>query len=326
MTKHELTPELVGQLVATVFPDSSLVGNVVPLRGGLEGSVARLTIRNREQRLWQHLVIKRLTAATRHEAARYKLLGTSGVLPSLLGSLEHEDNTYLFIERVQAVSKWPWNDSKNTRLVLEQLARVHRLGRDTSHAADWDYEQELCASAAATVEVAEQLRGEIPELNLARDLRSLQRVASSITSSRVRLMEITGATLIHGDVHSGNVVLRGEEGNHDAVLLDWGRSRIGSPFEDVSSWLLSLRSWEPAAARDHDSLFRSYLAAAGEATELTPELRHAYWIAASSNALAGALRYQLVVARESKGRKRMNALVQARDALRAIRRADERRL
>lgn len=130
-----------------------------------------------------------------------------------------------------------------------------------------------------------------------------------------------GTTLIHGDVHTGNVMLRTR---CEVVFLDWGRSRVGSPLEDVSSWLLSLRSWEPAAARDHDTLFRAYLAAADRPAMLTPELRDAYWIAAASNVLAGALRYQLFVARYSSGRTRATAIDQARHALRIIRRASER--
>jgi hypothetical protein len=119
-------------------------------------------------------------------------------------------------------------------------------------------------------------------------------------------------------------MLRARAAGPEVVFLDWGRSRNGSPLEDVSSWLLSLRAWEPAAARDHDTLFRAYLAAADRPTALTAELRDAYWIAAASNVLAGALRYQLVVARESSGRQRAIAIAQARAAFRVIRRADER--
>lgn len=119
-------------------------------------------------------------------------------------------------------------------------------------------------------------------------------------------------------------MLRTRAARPEVLFLDWGRSRTGSPLEDVSSWLLSLRSWAPAAARDHDSLFRAYLAAADRPTELTPELRDAYWIAAASNVLAGALRYQLAVACESVGKTRTNAIALARAAFRILRRADER--
>jgi aminoglycoside phosphotransferase (APT) family kinase protein len=293
------------------------------LRGGLEAAVSGLTLCQGE-RLQTNVVLKRLTDTARREAARYRLLCDSGVTPSLLGATEHEDSTYLFLERVRPVTDWPWRDSSKTRLVLEQLARVHRVGRTAAHVDDWDYEDELRASAEATLAIALDASLHLPELALARDLTMLRRVMRSLPVLRRQLMESLGATLIHGDVHTGNVMLRADEAGERVVLLDWGRSRLGSPLEDVSSWLLSLRTWEPAAGRDHDTLFRAYLAAAGLSSELTPELRDAYWIAGASNALAGALRYQLIVARNSAGADRATAVSQARAALRVIRRVDER--
>lgn len=304
-------------LLPSVFPGAPVLGEVTPLIGGLEASVARLTIRH-DAREPQNVVVKRLTASTRREASRYRLFDGTELTPRLHGVADHGEDTYLFIEHVDAADTWPWRDSAKTRLVLEQLARVHRAGLNAAHDENFDYEEELRASAAETVRVAADV---LRDLGLGRDFRALRRVASTISEARGEMMGVLGTTLIHGDVHSGNVILRGAG---QVVLLDWGRSRSGSPLEDVSSWLLSLRTWEPAAERDHDSLFRAYLAAAGFATTLTCEVRDAYWAAAASNALAGALRYQLVVAQESTGERRNVAIAQARAALRVIRRADER--
>ena len=134
-----------------------------------------------------------------------------------------------------------------------------------------------------------------------------------------------GLAVIHGDVHSGNATVRGERGTERAVLLDWGRARLGSPLEDVSSWLQSLGYWEPEARRRHDTLLRRYLAVRGLPTHLGSDLRSAYWLASSCNALAGALRYHLVVADGWGGapsRARAEAARAARDHLRVIRRAD----
>ena len=103
-----------------------------------------------------------------------------------------------------------------------------------------------------------------------------------------------GTAVIHGDLHPGNAVLRRRRG--EVVLLDWGRTRLGSPLEDVSSWLLSLGGWEPEARRRHDTLFAGYLAARGWESRLTPPLRAAYWVAGASNALAGALLHHLTIA------------------------------
>lgn len=323
MTKFDFTREAVAEVAAKVFP-STLVVDFVPLRGGLEASVARLTLRDAANRQ-RHVVVKRIGSGDRREAAWYRSLGSSGVMPALFGAVEHGDGTWLFLERIRPVSSWPWRDSANTRLVLEQLARVHRLGHEADHGEDWNYEAELLASAADTLAVAADTAAWLPELEVGRELRPLRRVVDGLGEARKQIMNgALGTTSIHGDVHTGNVMLRTRAARPEVVFLDWGRSRIGSPLEDVSSWLLSLRSWEPAAGRDHDTLFRAYLAAADRATMLTSELRDAYWIAAASNVLAGALRYQLLVARDSSGKARATAVAQVRAALRVIRRADER--
>lgn len=323
MAKLDLSHEAVAEVAAVVFPSAPVV-DLVPLRGGLEAAVARLTLRDDEARRERHVVVKRLASDARREAARYHALALAGVTPSLLGSVEHGDSTYLFLERVRSVASWPWRDSANTRLVLEQLARVHRFDHEAAQFDDWDYEAELLSSAADTVALAAESVASIPELDVRRELRPLRHVAASVVEMRHRMKTALATTLIHGDVHTGNVILRARAGRPEVVFLDWGRSRVGSPLEDVSSWLLSLRSWEPAAARDHDTLFRAYLAAAGRPTALTPELRDAYWFAAAGNVLAGALRYQLSVARESRGKQHITAVAQARAAFRIIRRAAER--
>jgi aminoglycoside phosphotransferase len=322
MTRFDLSHEAIAEVAAKLFPSAAVV-NLVPLRGGLEAAVARISLRD-EARRERHVVVKRLTSDARREAARYHALVSSGVTPSLLGAVDHGDSTWLFLERIRSVSSWPWRDSANTRLVLEQLARVHRFGQEAAQFDDWNYEAELVSSAAETLKVAAESVTSIPELGIRRELRPLRQVAASFSEIRQQMNASLGTMLIHGDVHTGNVILRTRAGRPDVVFLDWGRSRIGSPLEDVSSWLLSLRSWEPAAARDHDTLFRAYLAAAGRPTALTPELRDAYWFGAASNVLAGALRYQLVVARESSGRQRATSVAQARAAFRILRRAAER--
>jgi hypothetical protein len=321
-TWDRLAHDAVTAAAATLFPAAPVV-DLVPLRGGLEAAVARLTLRDEAQRP-RHVVVKRLASDACREAARYRVLASYGVTPLLLGAIEHGDSTYLFLERIRPVSSWPWRDSSHTRRVLEQLARVHRFAGDTALVDDWNYEADLLASAAGTIDVAAQSVAVIPELDLRGELRPLRRVAASIPETRKQMNEAMGRTLIHGDVHTGNVMLRARAARADVVFLDWGRSRIGSPLEDVSSWLLSLRAWEPSAGRDHDTLFRAYLAAADRPDVLTAELRAAYWIAAASNVLAGALRHHLVIARESSGRRRANAIAQARAGFRVIRRADER--
>jgi aminoglycoside phosphotransferase (APT) family kinase protein len=132
-------------------------------------------------------------------------------------------------------------------------------------------------------------------------------------------------TLIHGDAHPGNALLRGRSATERTVLLDWGRARAGSPLEDVASWLQSLGYWEPEAKRRHDTLFRRYLESRAMPPELTRSLRDHYWLAGMCNILSGSLRYHLWVAgggAEAPSSVRAESLGAARDQLRVIRRAD----
>jgi aminoglycoside phosphotransferase (APT) family kinase protein len=134
-----------------------------------------------------------------------------------------------------------------------------------------------------------------------------------------------GSAVIHGDAHPGNVVLQGVPGGPRAVLLDWGRARLGSPLEDVSSWLQSLGLWEPEARRRHDTLLRRYLTGRGLPDRLDRPLRDAYWLAGACNVLAGALRYHLAIAGgwgNPGPRTRAESVRAARDCLRVVRRAD----
>jgi aminoglycoside phosphotransferase (APT) family kinase protein len=110
----------------------------------------------------------------------------------------------------------------------------------------------------------------------------------------------------------------------EPVLFDWGRARVGSPLEDVSSWLQVLGRWEPEAKRRHDTLLAHYLAARGLTASLTRSLRDAYWLAGASNALAGALLYHLAtsVRPDISDQERWLARVAAADWLRVVRRAD----
>ena len=128
--------------------------------------------------------------------------------------------------------------------------------------------------------------------------------------------------VLHEDIHSGNVAIRARERRRAAFLLDWGLTRLGSPLEDVSSWLQSLRCWEPEAKRGRDSLLQRYLGARGFSTRLSPGLRENYWTAVACNGLASAIRYRLLTFSECRSRKaRISSLAALHDWLR-VRRAD----
>jgi hypothetical protein len=305
-----------------------------PLRGGLEATaLAKVDVRvlkGTDRVLKDRFVVKRLDGWQQREAALYRsVLGRSAApAPRLLGSeCVAPEVTYLYLEHVRAVTAWPWRDTRFAGLVLEQLVAVHQMPTaplaHILHA--WDYEAHLMQSADATLELLERAmaRGDSEWPRWTRG--ALRRTVLALPAIRRTLLHATplGVAVLHGDVHSSNTVLRRKHNRQEIVLLDWARARFGSPLEDVASWLQSLGHWEPEARRRHDTLMGRYLLARDLGSLADRPMRDAYWLAAASNALAGALRYHLsVICARPDPSKRRAALRAAHDQLRVIRRAD----
>jgi Ser/Thr protein kinase RdoA (MazF antagonist) len=190
----------------------------------------------------------------------------------------------------------------------------------------WDYEGELRVTAALTLERLQRARREPGYAHLGVGVGWVRRVLSALPRLRQQILSCgpLGTSVIHGDLHPGNVVVRRRQGREEPVLLDWGRARIGSALEDVSCWLQSLGSWEWEARRRHDTLFARYLTARGLEPRVCIDLRAAYWLAAASNALSGALLYHLevVLNRQLTTARRARGAYAAREWLRVLRRAD----
>jgi aminoglycoside phosphotransferase (APT) family kinase protein len=279
-------------------PESLIQCEVQPLQGGLESSVARARITPPESHsaVPSRLVIKELRAGFEREADIYELLWRHIKQPPavhVLGRDTAGHATYLYLEDAQSISSWPWSDSDLTAAACREIARLHDSRTLPRESFSWDYEPELARSAEATVEVANRARGPSGRRHWRR-LGDLRRVAAALPAIRLRLL--SGATtVIHGDVHPGNVILRRGDTGIEVVLVDWARARIGSPLEDVASWLHSLGCWEPQARRRHDTLMRAYLHARAVARPFASDVRVEYWLASVSNGLAGAIRYHLAV-------------------------------
>jgi hypothetical protein len=310
-------------------PDLSL--RTVPLLGGLENCgvfKVEVTWTVSGRPCSDIFVAKRLVDGAIREVAVWKaLMGTAAAetMPAMYGaqSLGHRE-AYLYLEYVEQSVAWPWKDTSTSVAVLKAVADVHSAFLDSGGSFDdWDYESELVQSASLTVELfaatvlAGVALGERPML------RALERMIGMLPSMRVALKS-WGTTLLHGDVHAGNAIVRRRGGEVSAVLVDWGRARLGSPLEDVSSWLQSAGFWEPEVRRRHDTLLRSYLRARQLSDHLSPELRELYWIAAACNAMAGALRYHLSVILDSarSDDEQFRSRGALRDWLRIVRRAD----
>ncbi|MBM1173760.1 phosphotransferase [Microvirga arabica] len=306
-----------------------------PLRGGIEASgVTLVTVRYRSHSHRQQmfrLVAKQLTGRPAREAAVYQGLVAAharNLAPGLLAVEESgPGNVLLLIEAVRRTTSWPWRSLKAGEELLVRLAELHA---DAAGAAalvpEWDYEEDLQAVAEQTREALENCRSDPDLAILVRDLPALDRVVRALPALRRQLLSERpfGSRPIHGDLHPGNVLMGRRHGQDKPILLDWGRARVASPLEDVSSWLQAVGYWEPEGRRRHDTLLASYLSAMGMDRRLTPSVRAVYWMAAASNALSGALLHHLRIARNGcqSSRQRAAAARAAQDALRVVRRAD----
>ena len=302
-----------------------------PLGGGLEADavhLVRASARDANDRLVERTYVRKVARGvwTREVEVYRQVLHRHGanLAPRLLAVERPARATIvLCLEAVEPHHRWPWSNVESSAAVLERIAALHAL-REVQHVLpSWDYEAELAGSATATAAFVRRLAMQRATAHLVRDaLPAVELLASELPRIRRELLAspLFGESIIHGDLHPGNVV---EREHTEPVLLDWARTRVGSPLEDVSSWLQSLAYWEPEARRRHDTLFVRYLAARGHAARLTGEIRDLYWLAAASNALSGALIYHLAVAADDR---RDSSLAErssryARDWIRILRRA-----
>lgn len=290
---------MVSQVAAFVsrrwrVPTDRLRIEVQPLYGGLESAVVRVRIQSeRPDGVPAQLVVKSLPVGLEREADVYDVLWHHLARPPavrLLGRERVAGTTYLYMEDAQPSTLWPWTNPSRAGAVCRALARLHddRLPHDPF---SWDYEGVLARSAASTLTLATRAYDATGN-RLWRRLGDLRRVVSALPEIRRQLLS-GERTVIHGDMHPGNVILG--DGDPEVMLLDWARARIGAPLEDVASWLHALGCWEPEARRRHDTLMRIYLDARRERRRFASDVRVDYWFASASNGLSGAIRYHLAV-------------------------------
>jgi hypothetical protein len=306
-----------------------------PLRGGIEApEVGLVTIRYRDvlgrPRILRY-VSKRLSGRAVREAVVHSSLVAryaADLAPRLL-AVEFSDwgDAWLCLEAIQRVRAWPWRDLSAVRDVLDRLARFHQAAADgAALVPEWDYDAAIRVCAEETRFALAECAMKPDLSSLAKYRRPLDRIVLALPQLRSQLLSERpfGAVPIHGDVHTGNALVRRRGRREEAVLLDWGRARIGSPLEDVSSWLWSLGSWENGVRQRHDTLLAAYLSARGFEQKLTSQVRAAYWMAGASNALAGAVLHHLSIAADEREstRRRRAAARSAQDWLRVVRRAD----
>lgn len=307
----------------------------IPLRGGTESAAVVLVTARGQDRAGRarsvRAVAKQLRGRALRERAVYESVlprASRRVAPKLLGAtLGEGGSAWLFLEAIRKAEAWPWRHMAAGDALLRRLAEWHRsaAARGGGNLPDWNYGAELQESALATCGLLAACRHDPDLAPLSRAARQVERLALALPRLRAALLaeQPFGTRLIHGDVHSGNAMLARRGKGAEPVLIDWGRARPGSPLEDVSAWLQSLRFWEPEVERRHDSLLKIYLSGLGQPQLLTPEIRGAYWMAAACNAFSGAVLHHVSVAadRRQAAGTRAQAFGAARNWVRVLRRA-----
>ena len=304
-----------------------------PLHGGLGGCrvilvTARFNRRNGTSAVLR-LVVKTLRGEAVREALAYERLAVlAGTMaPRVLAIVRNTNSTELYIQALRRISAWPWSQLSHSWTMMRRLAEFHAAAADQApELPPWD-EQALRSSAETTLLKLEECRFREDMAFLARGVPALRRLVLAQPSLRNQLVQAPplGCGPLHGDLHPGNVLLCRRSGSQEPVMVDWERARLGSPLEDLASWLHSLQHLVPEVKHRHDSLIKSYLFARGMEPKLTTEFRVAYWLACASNALSGALLHHLVLALDNSlsPTRRTAAIRAARDWIRVVRRADE---
>lgn len=298
--EHYLDPELARRWFGAA--PRRIAVHAACVRAGLQADAVHVVTasgRDAQGRPATRRYVRKLARGTpAREAAVYRRLvqrHLPGFAPRLLHVRRPAAATaILCLEHVDRTQPWPWAELEVSAAVLERLARVHEV-RPAAPLPAWDYDAELAATAAWTLDAAREVAASPARELVHRDLGALEDVVAELGPLRRHLRRARpfAGRVLHGDLHPGNVLYRRRGEALEVVFLDWARARIGSALEDVSAWLQSLAVWEPEMHRRHDTLLVRYLAAAGAPPRLTAELRDLYWLATASNALSGALAHHL---------------------------------
>jgi hypothetical protein len=267
-TIKPMLEEILGESAQNLIVESETID------GGIEAAAVTLltvrcqTLSGRPKML--RCVAKHLMGRPVREAMIYEHFISAHarhLAPELLAVVRTGDGgAILLIEAIRRVRAWPWRKMETVEALIARLAEFHASAENAAALIpDWDYEAELQDMAEHTRSALDRCRSDRDLSMLAQDLPALNKVVLALPEIRRQLLAERpfGCRPIHGDVHPGNVLVRRRTGEDRSILLDWGRARLASPLEDVSSWLQSLGYWEPEGRRRHDTLLAAYLSALG---------------------------------------------------------------
>jgi hypothetical protein len=237
------TSDLIRDVVRRMGGDAAAAAPITlkPLRGGLEGQAIDLVTARHQDTAGRprmiRFVVKRLGGWAAREACVYERLVAAHagrVSPRLLAvDRPSEGRAVIYMEAIRPAGAWPWRDLSLAGELLRQLAVFHRAAAgSTALVPIWDYEAEQDGMATATLAALEGLRNHPDLAGLARSLPATRRMVAARSRLRGQLLQERPfqAQPIHGDVHSGNVLVRRREGAYRPIMLDWARARSDRPL------------------------------------------------------------------------------------------------
>jgi fructosamine-3-kinase len=219
---------------------------VHPLPGGaVSGLVERITLHLAAApgggRCMQEVQVVRKRALT-HEAAglgaAQVIRPAASAIPELITWGEDEEGAWL-ISPFLPGSPLPDRDAPVPANLFDSLARLHARFRGAVNVptgiprVDPDWWQQLCHQWV--LPQVGRHRGRHPAGTITRASALISRVA--VHPAIRRTLTRLSSTLLHGDVHPGNVLINGQR----AWLIDWGSCRVGPAMLDLAN-LVSLDS------------------------------------------------------------------------------------
>ncbi len=172
-------------------------------------------------------------------------------VPRYFGSTvdESRQGSALLIEALQGnYIEHDWSNRKQP-----DLGKIRRLvlGLAKLHAATWGmgdtwgrpgYNREIAETASAAVDFPALLDGFVPKTEDLVDLRAQQALRQFVPVFVERMLDYldTGPvmSLIHGDVHFGNVLVPVEL-SADVIFVDWANWAIDQPSDDLAHAIVS---------------------------------------------------------------------------------------
>lgn len=203
------------------------------------------------------VVQKYTSSAEVHAMELLDRASLGSVLPKVMDSSERDPKTE------SKINSWftvPFYEGKSLTFddaipadVIRALARVH--AHFSSHVGDSGQAEGLrrfdSAFSQETFKNALDSLVQMPEKQRIPDCDALHSALMSISQSAVfnRALAKLPVTLVHGDVHPGNI-MRSTKG--ESVLIDWGNARIAPQMLDLANvvpvdsdnWLVYLDTWQ----------------------------------------------------------------------------------